>query len=372
MQPDALIPRSKEWWKGKADWNAQEKRWTFPCGATITFGYLERDDDVYQYQGAAYQFVGIDELTQHTEFRYRYLFSRLRRRAGVTVPLRMRAGSNPGGRGHEWVKKRFLIDFVPGRVFVPALLADNPSLDAAEYERSLAHLDPITRAQLLRGDWEAHVGGRFKPRWLRYYSHREGFIDLGGRLFTVVDITNRFLTVDTAATVKKHVKDDPDWTVVSAWGMLDGKLLWLGCVRFQVEVPDIAPRIWESYHRYQAGKAYVEGNGVGKGPAQLARRYEARPGVKAMNIIEVTTKADKLTNAANAMNMAEAGRLWLPLDDPAFPLEEVQAEVLLFTGDERQDAHDDIVDTLSTAANKVTIIEGPAQQGFRPYTVGGR
>lgn len=76
MQPNALIPLSKEWWLNRPDatWSVQERRWTFACSgggtSTITFGYLERDDDVYQYQGAAYQFIGIDELTQHTEFRY--------------------------------------------------------------------------------------------------------------------------------------------------------------------------------------------------------------------------------------------------------------------------------------------------------------
>ena len=177
-QPDSLIPRSKEWWTGKADWSQQDKRWTFPSGATITFGYLDSPDDVYQYQGAAYQYIGWDELTQFPESPYRYLFSRLRRRAGVDVPLRKRAGSNPGGVGHEWVKARFVKPAVPspGRVFVPARLEDNPHLDAAAYIESLAELDPITREQLLRGDWDAYVGGRFRREWFRRYGrHGTGY-----------------------------------------------------------------------------------------------------------------------------------------------------------------------------------------------------
>jgi hypothetical protein len=86
-----------------------------------------------------------------------------------------------------------------------------------------------------------------------------------------------------------------------------------------------------------------------------------------MNVIEYTPQSDgksrdKLANAANAMNMAEAGRIWLPDDDPAFPLEEVEAQLLRFTGDPKRDAHDDIVDTLSKAAN-VVLGREPKQQG---------
>src|SRR5262249_25927513 len=168
-QPKALIPRSKEWWLDRVHWSAQEKRWTFPSGATLTFGYLERDDDVYQYQSAEYQYIGFDELTQHTEFRYRYLFSRLRRPAGLDVPLRMRGATNPGGRGHEWVKRRFITRPERGRGFVPAQLDDNPSPDRDEDLRSLAGLDPVTRAQLLAGDWDAYAGGRFRKEWFKTY-----------------------------------------------------------------------------------------------------------------------------------------------------------------------------------------------------------
>ena len=52
--------------------------------------------------------IGFDELTQFEEQQYVFLFSRLRRRADVDFPLRMRAASNPGGIGHEWVKARFI------------------------------------------------------------------------------------------------------------------------------------------------------------------------------------------------------------------------------------------------------------------------
>src|SRR5690606_1907729 len=153
-----------KWLQGKgARWNSQEKTWTFPSGATLTFGYLEHENDKYRYQGAEFQFIGFDELTQFTESQYRYMFSRLRRKSGVDVPLRMRAASNPGGIGHEWVRQRFIVE---GRPVVPAGLDDNPHLDRDAYVESLAELDPVTREQLLRGDWDIRPTGlMFKSEW---------------------------------------------------------------------------------------------------------------------------------------------------------------------------------------------------------------
>ena len=158
---DGMIPRSLEWLGGTdARWNQQEHRWVFPGGATLEFGHLQHESDVYQYHSAAYQFIGFDELTTFTEFQYRYLFSRLRRPETSTIPLRMRSGSNPGGVGHDWVKQRLLVEGLEhGRAFIPARLVDNPFLDRAEYERSLSNLDPVTRSQLLNGDWSARHGG---------------------------------------------------------------------------------------------------------------------------------------------------------------------------------------------------------------------
>lgn len=166
-QPDALIPRSKEWLSGKAQWNQQSQRWTFASGSTLTFGYLENPDDVYQYQGAAFQFIGFDELTQFRENDYRYLFSRLRRLQKSDVPIRMRSASNPGGRGHDWVKRRFLSDAKePDAEFVGATLDDNPYLDQSTYRQSLALLDPTTRAQLLSGNWDAGDSGIIDYAWI--------------------------------------------------------------------------------------------------------------------------------------------------------------------------------------------------------------
>jgi len=147
------MDRSKTWLMGSgAEWNDRDKRWTFPSGATLTFGYLDNDRDRYRYQSAAFQFIGWDELTQFPKGWYLYLFSRLRRLEKHSIPLRMRGASNPGGIGHEWVKARF-IDEPEDRPFIPARMTDNAHLDQPSYLRALQQLDPVTRAQLLEGKW---------------------------------------------------------------------------------------------------------------------------------------------------------------------------------------------------------------------------
>jgi len=151
--PGAIMDRALDWLRGKVDWSAQNKRFIFPSGATLTFGYLEHEKDKYRYQGSEYSFCAFDELTQFTETQYRYLLTRLRRLESSRVPLRMRCASNPGGVGHDWVKARFVDSVDPDRVFVPARLEDNPHLDQVSYRKALSLLDDTTRRQLEKGEW---------------------------------------------------------------------------------------------------------------------------------------------------------------------------------------------------------------------------
>lgn len=165
--PGAAMDRADDWLRGKgAHWSDKEHTWTFPSGATLTFGYLEHERDKYRYQGAEFQALYFDELTQFTETQYRYLLSRLRRKAGSTVRLRARSASNPGGIGHAWVKGRFVEGPAVVGTFVPAKLGDNPHVDRAEYEKALALLDEVTRKQLRDGLWIRDDGGlvyKFDP-----------------------------------------------------------------------------------------------------------------------------------------------------------------------------------------------------------------
>lgn len=162
--PGAIMDRAKEWWGPRSDiqWSAIDKRFTFPSGATVSFGYMDSEQDRFRYQSAEFQFVGFDELTQFPERWYTYLLSRLRRLAGVSIPLRARSASNPGGIGHDWVLERFVEGGIgrAERAFVPASLDDNPHLDTVSYREALANLDTTTRRQLEEGVWIRDSGGR--------------------------------------------------------------------------------------------------------------------------------------------------------------------------------------------------------------------
>ena len=149
-----------------------EKLWNFPSGAKVEFGFLERDADVYRYQGQAYSWIGFDEITHlPTEFGWNYLASRLRTTDPKITPY-MRCTANPGGVGATWVKKRYVDPHPPNesftgednltRKFIPARLEDNPYLaEDGRYEEMLKALPPTQRRQLLEGNWDVNEGAAF-------------------------------------------------------------------------------------------------------------------------------------------------------------------------------------------------------------------
>ena len=168
-------------------WSERKMQWVAPSGARLWMSYLDRDEDVLRYQGLAFSWIGFDELTQwSTPFAWNYLRSRLRT-ASPDLPIFMRATTNPGGIGHQWVKKMF-IDPAPAgepfwatneetgkilinpttnkplfqRRFIPARLTDNPYLTATgEYEAMLLSLPEVERRRLLDGDWDVAEGAAF-------------------------------------------------------------------------------------------------------------------------------------------------------------------------------------------------------------------
>ena len=177
-------------WKG-IKWSERKMQWVAPSGARLWMSYLDRDEDVLRYQGLAFSWIGFDELTQWaTPYAWNYMRSRLRSTA-PDLPIFMRATTNPGGRGHAWVKKMFIDPSAYGkafdatnidtgevlrypsghskagkalfkRKFIPARLSDNPFLSkSGDYEAMLLSLPEQQRRQLLEGDWDIKEGAAF-------------------------------------------------------------------------------------------------------------------------------------------------------------------------------------------------------------------
>ena len=366
-KPGALMDRSKSYLaQTAASWNERDKRWTFPSGANITFGYLQHENDKFQYSSSEFQFIGFDELTGFLEPQFTFLFTRRRRpKAGPVsqVPLRMRAGTNPGNIGHGWVKKRYVdpITRIPGRVYIPAKMDDNPHLDVDGYEASLENTDPITRAQIKNGDWDAVPGGRFKREWFRYYRRLTQDPD-----FLTTDDGERFKwrerpifqTCDPSASASQAA----DFFVLSTWLLTPkAKVLWLGCERGKFEIPEQVQLCQRSYRRHRPQFVAVEEVLNQRALAQLLRRsVDPAMVVRAVSPLG----RDKLARAAGGINLVASGRVLLPDDNAAFPLDDVIGECERFTGDPEQDSNDDIVDTLSYMAELLPTLE-PSARGTK-------
>ena len=172
--PDSIMDLAHQW-LGPTDahWNEEKKRWTFPSGATLTFGFLDRPKDHFNYQSAQFKFVGIDECVAIRENQALYLFSRMRKtlKSDVcNVPIRFRCASNPPAREQiargRWVKDRYVDPRTrkADTIFIPAKMTDNCYLDIEDYRKSLSNLDIVTRHQLEDGDWEIREAGMMFDR----------------------------------------------------------------------------------------------------------------------------------------------------------------------------------------------------------------
>lgn len=343
--PGALIPRAEEWLHDSgARWKDIDKTWHFPSGATLSFGYLESSNDKYRYQSSEFQYIGFDELTQFKEEDYRYLFSRLRRLKSATVPLRVRAASNPGGLGHEWVKIRFVDAGSDGeRPFITAKLTDNPHLDRDMYEQSLMNLDPITRAHLLDGDWSARTsGGKFKREWFE-------LVD------SIPDGCRWVRYWDMAGALKKSSSSDPDWTVGVLVGRSPSGLYYIGDVRRLRATPQVIESTIKQTAQID-GKSttvYMEQEPGASGIHLVD--YYSRKVLQGYAFYGVRPTGDKVTRSNPVSSQAEAGHVKIVHGNWVLNfLDELEG----FPGvahDDQVDALDGAMEALMSARDEVRI-----------------
>jgi hypothetical protein len=146
---------------------------TWNNGSTTRFGYCRNENDVYQYQGAEFLFIGVDELTHFTLKQWQFLTSRNRCPVRGSFPC-MAGASNPGNIGHAWVKALWVDKTPPPGYerpenyhqkhyeFIRARLDDNPIYsNDAEYRRTLESLPEHLRRAFLDGDWNVFAGQYF-------------------------------------------------------------------------------------------------------------------------------------------------------------------------------------------------------------------
>jgi phage terminase large subunit-like protein len=247
--------------------------------------------------------------------------------------------------GNSWVYKRFIDPKTrkDGAHFIPAKLHDNPNLNQADYIASMDQVDPITRAQMLEGDWSAVKGGRFLKEWFRYY-RRDGdavvlYDKQGGAVERFLPArAPRWMTCDPAA----GTTEASDHFVLSTWCISpQANLVWLDCHRARYEIPEQLATVQRLYRRWNPQFVAVEEVLNQKALAQLLRR-SGDPVMAVRSVSPLGKK--KIERATPSIVFCSTGRLYLPEDNRAFPLEEVEGELVRFTGEDGNP--DDICDSL--------------------------
>lgn len=231
-----------------AKYNVQQKTWTMKNGARLKFVYLEKDSDAEEYQGHSYTRVYIEEATN---FPTPGPIDKLRAtlRSGAGVPVGLRLTGNPGGPGHNWVKRRYVdpnprgyliitdsteieIDDVKqtvslSRVYIPSRIKDNRLLMQNDPTYILRLQQSGSKALVrawLEGDWSI-IDGAFFDNW-----DTELIVKPMDWLEHIPRAATRFRAMDWGSAKPFSV----GWYAVSdgTWGLPRGALLkyreWYG------------------------------------------------------------------------------------------------------------------------------------------------
>jgi len=131
---------------------------------------LRNLDDPAKYQSAEFAAIAVDELTKNDEETFIDLRHRLRW-PGIE-DVKFIAGTNPGSKGHLWVRKYFIDKEYPPEeketeefVYVPAKYEDNPFKNSS-YDKILNSLPPKMQKAYKEGDWDIFAG-QFFTEWKR-------------------------------------------------------------------------------------------------------------------------------------------------------------------------------------------------------------
>jgi phage terminase large subunit len=192
-----------------------------------------------KYQGQEYDWLFIDEATQFLESEFRGLAAIVR--GANKIPKRVYLTCNPGGPGHNWVKRLFIDKkYKAGEkpedyVFIKATVDDNKDLMESnpDYVQQLELLPEDKRNAHRYGDWNALAGTYFSeftdgvhtcrpfqiPKdWARYRAFDYGLdmffclwiaVDPEGRCYVYKHFAQSDLVVSDAA-VAVHENTTPD------------------------------------------------------------------------------------------------------------------------------------------------------------------
>jgi hypothetical protein len=175
----------------EVQWKARESAYVWPSGYRMTLGHMQNDDDWAKYASWQITLCLWDELPTFLKQQWDMLDFWVRQPAGSKLTPIHRAGGNPIGVGRAWVKKFFVDAGKPGtevvkttqaevedpdgtrrmetvtrsRIYIPAKVSDNKSVDQAAHIASFEGKTASTKAAMLAGDWNAAVGDLLGEAW---------------------------------------------------------------------------------------------------------------------------------------------------------------------------------------------------------------
>lgn len=158
-----LLPR------GSYKYNDSKKEMRLTNGSIIVFRYCANDKDLLNFQGTECDVMYIDEATQLTEEQFKVL-SACVRGTDESRPKHVYLTCNPGGVGHQWVKRLFIDrQYNDGErpeeySFIQAGVRDNKALMEAQpdYIAQLEALPERLRQMWLEGSWDVYIGQFFE------------------------------------------------------------------------------------------------------------------------------------------------------------------------------------------------------------------
>ena len=244
LRENHILPLMAEL-NGIASYKETDKSFLFPNGSRLRLGYCDNDVDVLQYQGQEFDIIFIDEATQFTRYKYDVLTACLR--GANDFPKRFYLTCNPGGVGHEWVKRLFITrryergENPADYTFIPARVYDNRALMTRDpgYVGMLENLPEDLRRAWLDGDWNVFVGQYFTEwredihvvepfpipeGWRRYFAMDYGLdmlagywiaVDGRGRAYVYREVFKSGLVISDAAKEIRRLTVEPVYSYIA-------------------------------------------------------------------------------------------------------------------------------------------------------------
>ena len=170
-------------------WHETELRYKWSTGAMTQFAFAENEKDIEAWKSFEFDLVLFDEVTEFTEWQYKFMFMRNRSKTAA-LPAWTRCGTNPGGIGMAWVDDRFVGWQANGnkrwhdyqvyehfvevqtplgpreiprtRQYIPSTIFDNPRMPGLDaYLAQLGEMPDAEKEMYLYGRWGRWEGQFF-------------------------------------------------------------------------------------------------------------------------------------------------------------------------------------------------------------------